>query len=81
MQAPIGDVYGYRLDPTEDGALVTSHYDWCDVQEIYRPPVADIFPVISETELRATLGVLARSVAPVAPPKRTAKGEAAGGEQ
>ncbi|MGA9277252.1 SRPBCC family protein [Ilumatobacter sp.] len=64
MQPPIGHVYGYRLEPTDGGTKVTSYYDWSDIHEQYRPMAADIFPVISETNLRATLGILARTVAP-----------------
>ena len=46
------------------GTSVTSYYDWSDLHEAYREAAADIFPVISETNLRATLGILARTVAP-----------------
>jgi hypothetical protein len=41
---------------------VTSYYDWSNIHELYRE--ANIFPVISENNLRATLGILARTVAP-----------------
>lgn len=64
MQPPIGHVYGYRLEPIEGGTKVTSYYDWSDIHESYSELAADIFPVISETNLRATLGILARTVAP-----------------
>jgi hypothetical protein len=40
---------------------VTSYYDWSQIHEDWRK--ADIFPVIPESALRATLGVLARTVA------------------
>jgi hypothetical protein len=53
------------LEPIEGGTLVTSYYDWSAIDQAWRE--ADIFPVISETALRATLGILARSVAPGAP--------------
>jgi hypothetical protein len=56
----IGHVYGYRLEPTEDGTLVTSYYDWSDIHPEWRD--RGIFPVISEAALRATLGILARTV-------------------
>ena len=62
MQPPLGHVYGYRLEPVEGGTRVTSYYDWSDINEVYRG--AGIFPVITETNLRATLGILARKVAP-----------------
>lgn len=64
MQPPIGHIYGYRLEPIEGGTLVTSYYDWSDIHAHYREMAAAIFPVISETNLRATLGILARTVAP-----------------
>jgi hypothetical protein len=61
LEPPIGHVYGYRLEPVEDGTLVTSFYDWSDIHPQWKE--ADIFPIIPESALRATLGVLARSVA------------------
>jgi hypothetical protein len=56
----VGHVYGYRLEPTEDGTLVTSSYDWTAIDP--RVKEAGIFPVLSEGALRATLGILARTV-------------------
>ncbi len=53
-------MYGYRLEPAEDGTLVTSFYDWSDIDQHWRD--AGIFPVISEAALRATLGILDRTV-------------------
>ena len=44
--------------------LVTSTYDWTDVHPDWEAAVDAIFPVVSETNLRATLGILARTVAP-----------------
>jgi hypothetical protein len=61
MRPPIGHVYGYRLEPAEGGTLVTSYYDWSDIHPQWRD--AGIFPVISEGALRATLGILARTIA------------------
>lgn len=58
----IGHVYGYRLEAIDDGTLVTSYYDWSGITQDWRD--ADIFPVIPEASLRATLGILARTVAP-----------------
>jgi len=60
IKPQIGHVYGYRLEPTEDGTLVTSFYDWSDIHQQWRD--AGIFPVISEGALRATLGILDRTV-------------------
>ena len=63
MQPPMGHVYGYRLEPIEGGTRVTSYYDWSNLHEQY-VGFADRFPIISENSLRATLGILARTVAP-----------------
>lgn len=62
IRPQIGHVYGYRLEPTEDGAatLVTSFYDWSNIDQQWRD--AGIFPVISQGALRATLGILDRTV-------------------
>lgn len=60
IQPPIGHVYGYRVEPADRGSLVTSYYDWSRIHERYRQ--ADVFPVIPEAGLRATLGILARTV-------------------
>jgi uncharacterized protein YndB with AHSA1/START domain len=56
IKPPIGHVYGYTLEPVEDGTLVTSYYDWSTVDA----ERAVIFPIIPESALRATLGILAR---------------------
>ncbi len=61
MRPPIGHVYGYRLDSADGGTRVTSYYDWSGIDPQWR--AAGIFPVISEGALRATLGILARTVA------------------
>ena len=60
IRPPIGHVYGYRLEPSADGTVVTSYYDWSNIAPQWRE--AGIFPVISEGALRATLGILARTV-------------------
>jgi len=59
-QLSLGHVYGYRLEPVDGGTLVTSYYDWSTVE----PEWKNIFPVIKEGALRATLGILARTAAP-----------------
>ncbi len=61
IRPQIGHVYGYTLEPAEGGTLVTSYYDWSDIDPAYKE--ANIFPVISETALRATLGILERTLA------------------
>jgi hypothetical protein len=66
IKPQIGHVYGYRLEPDgsegsdEQATLVTSFYDWSDIDQHWRD--AGIFPVISEGALRATLGILDRTV-------------------
>ena len=61
IEPPIGHVYGYRLEPGDDGTtVVTSYYDWSDIHEQWRK--ADIFPILPESALRATLGILERTV-------------------
>lgn len=59
IRPQIGHVYGYRLEPAEGGTLVTSYYDWSEIDQSWQD--AGIFPVISEAALRATLGILART--------------------
>jgi hypothetical protein len=60
IRPQIGHVYGYTLAPTDAGTVVTSYYDWSDIDPVWKE--AGIFPVISEGALRATLGILARTV-------------------
>jgi hypothetical protein len=66
LRPQIGHVYGYRLEPMEaaegDATMVTSYYDWSTIDPVWKD--ADIFPILSEGALRATLGILARTVAP-----------------
>lgn len=61
-QLNLGHVYGYRLAPIDDGTLVTAYYDWSTVEQSWKD--AGVFPVVPERALRATLGILARTVAP-----------------
>ena len=61
IEPPIGHVYGYKLEPVEGGTLVTSYYDWSTIGESWKE--ANVFPIIPESALRATLGILARTVA------------------
>jgi hypothetical protein len=60
IKPDIGHVYGYRLEPVDDGTLVTSFYDWSNIDQHWRD--ANIFPIVSELALRATLGILDRTV-------------------
>jgi len=61
IRPQIGHVYGYTLEPAAEGTLVTSYYDWSAIDDSWRE--AAIFPIIPESALRATLGILARTVA------------------
>ncbi|MGO8851577.1 polyketide cyclase [Mycobacterium sp.] len=62
IRPQIGHVYGYKLQPTDDAAatVVTSFYDWSEIDQSWRE--AGIFPVVPEGALRATLGILDRTV-------------------
>jgi uncharacterized protein YndB with AHSA1/START domain len=60
IKPQIGHVYGYRLEPDGEHTRVTSFYDWSAIDQKWRD--AGIFPVISEVALRATLGILDRTV-------------------
>jgi Polyketide cyclase / dehydrase and lipid transport len=61
IRPALGHVYGYVLEPVAEGTLVTSYYDWSSIDPAWKD--AGIFPVLSEGALRATLGILARTVA------------------
>jgi hypothetical protein len=65
LKPPIGHVYGYRLEPIPEGTMVTQYYDWSHIHPKWAE--AAIFPIIPESALRATLGILARTVAPGVP--------------
>jgi hypothetical protein len=50
--------YGYRLEPAEDGMTnVTSYYDW----SLVNGDIKDRFPIVPESALRASLGILERT--------------------
>ena len=55
-----GHVFRYVLEPVEGATLVTSSSDWSGIAPEVKK--AGIFPVLPETTLRATLGILARTV-------------------
>ena len=59
-QPPIEHLYGYRLEPAEGGTRVTSYYDWSKILEQYRATLP--FPIVPDSALKATLGILARTV-------------------
>jgi hypothetical protein len=60
IKPPIGHIYGYKLEPVEGGTLVTSYYDWSKIGDNWKE--LNVFPIIPESALRATLGILARTV-------------------
>ncbi len=50
--------YGYRLEPGDDGVTnVTAYYDW----SLVSGDIKDRFPIVPESALRATLGILERT--------------------
>jgi Polyketide cyclase / dehydrase and lipid transport len=59
IKPAIGHIYGYTLEPVEGGTLVTSYYDWSEIAPQWRE--ANVFPIIPESALRATLGILDRT--------------------
>jgi hypothetical protein len=65
LDPQIGHVYGYHLEPFDGGTSVTSYYDWSRIDSVWKERA--ILPILSEANLRATLGILARTVAPGAP--------------
>ena len=62
IQPPIAHLYGYRLEQRGTNTLVTSYYDWSQISSQYRDSIH--FPIIPESALRATLGILTRTVEP-----------------
>ncbi|MYR08284.1 polyketide cyclase [Gordonia sp. SID5947] len=58
VRPPLDHRYGYRLDPVDGGTRVTSYYDWSRVRDEAR----GVFPILPEAAIRATLGILARTV-------------------
>lgn len=68
IQPPIGHIYGYRLEPDDAGTMVTSYYDWSTIDPQWKE--ADVFPIIPESALRATLGILDRTVSQGWVPRR-----------
>lgn len=60
LDPPVNHRFGYRLQPSANGTHLTSYYDWSQIHEHYR--AAGIFPTLQESALRATLGILARTV-------------------
>ena len=56
----VGHVYGYTLEAAGEGTLVTSYYDWSAISPALKE--TGIFPVLPEATLRATLGILARTI-------------------
>ena len=60
IRPPLQHVYGYRMEPAEGGTRVTSYCDWSDLREDYRPFLT--FPIVPESALKGTLGILDRTV-------------------
>lgn len=61
----IGHYYGYRLEPNDDGTTtVTSIYDWGNIAD----DLKQYWPVVPLSALKATLGILERTVRQAANP-------------
>lgn len=60
IRPQVRHIYGYRLEPTQDGTLVTSYYDWSQIDDEWKKRIT--FPVVPESALKATLGILERTV-------------------
>lgn len=71
IRPPLQHVYGYRLEPVDGGTRVVSYCDWSDLREEYRPLLT--FPIVPESALKGTLGILDRTV------RRRARDRRAGG--
>lgn len=67
IDPPIGHVYGYELEPIDGGTKVTQYYDWSALDPQYADTLGAAFPIVPEKALLATLGILARTVAPRKP--------------
>ena len=61
MDPPITHVYGYRLEPADKEVLVTSYYDWSELDPSWQS-ASGSFPVVPESALKATLGILDRTI-------------------
>lgn len=58
-RTPVGHVYGYRLEPVDEGTTdVTSYYDWSAVSDKWRERVS--WPVVPKEMLEASLDNLER---------------------
>lgn len=67
VDEPTNHFFGYRLQPVEGGTAVTAWYDWSEVNPLWIDRQIDgvgtiRWPVIPEASIRATLGILERTV-------------------
>ncbi|EOD63699.1 YbhB/YbcL family Raf kinase inhibitor-like protein [Amycolatopsis vancoresmycina] len=60
LRPHVRHIYGYRLERAEGGTLVTSYYDWSQIDEEWKR--RNVFPIVPESALKATLGILERTV-------------------
>lgn len=60
VQPPIRHLYGYVLQAADGGTKVTSYYDWSQIRPDWKDRA--IFPIVPESALKATLGILTRVV-------------------
>src|SRR5579859_4316182 len=61
LKPPLRHVYGYRLEPAETGVLVVCYYDWSELDPSWQTSLG-LLPVVPESALKATLGILDRTV-------------------
>ncbi|WP_245663036.1 polyketide cyclase [Nocardia inohanensis] len=60
LRPHVRHIYGYRLETVADGTLVTSYYDWSEIDETWKQRLT--FPIVPASALKATLGILERTV-------------------
>ena len=61
LKPPLRHIYGYRLESVGTEVLVTSYYDWSELDPSWQS-ASSSFPVVPESALKATLGILDRTV-------------------
>ena len=57
IRPAIGHRWGYRLEPADGGTRVTSVLDWSHARDEWK----DLFPIVDEDGLKASLGILERA--------------------
>jgi hypothetical protein len=60
LKPPIGHTYGYQLKPLPGATEVNAYYDWSTLHPDWRAKGG--MPILDASTLRATLGILERTV-------------------